>query len=148
MANSTLSDSELLAYMRCHKLAVVGSLGTDGAPQAALVGIAVTDDLQVVFDTVSTSRKHQNLLRDSRACVTFSGPGEQTLQMEGNATPVSMTDSDDAVYLSAYYQAWPDGQARAKWPKISYWRIAPRWVRYSDYDRGPLIVERRFDPKN
>jgi hypothetical protein len=148
MANSTLSDSELLTYMRSHKLAVVGSLGADNTPQAALVGIAVTSDLQVVFDTVSTSRKHGNLLRDTRASVTFSGPGEQTLQMEGNATPVSMTDATDAVYLSAYYAAWPDGRDRAKWPKIAYWRIVPRWMRYSDYARGPLIEEFRFDQNN
>ncbi|MGN6148156.1 MAG: pyridoxamine 5'-phosphate oxidase family protein [Rhizomicrobium sp.] len=148
MTSAAQDRDALLAYMRSHKLAVVGSLGPDGAPQAALVGIAVTDDLQVVFDTVSTSRKHGNLLRDGRASVTFSGPGEQTLQMEGNATPVSMTDAGNAVYLSAYYAAWPDGRDRAKWPKIAYWRIAPKWMRYSDYARGPVIEEFRFDQNN
>jgi hypothetical protein len=148
MADAALSRDELLAYMRSHKLAVVGSLAADGTPQAALVGIAVTDDLQVVFDTVSTSRKHGNLLRDGRASVTFSGPGEQTLQMEGNAAPASTTDAGDAIYLSAYYQAWPDGRDRAKWANIAYWRIVPRWMRYSDYDRGPLIAECSFVSKD
>jgi hypothetical protein len=148
MASTAQNRDELLAYMRSHKFAVVGSLGASGAPQAALVGIAVTDDLQVVFDTVSTSRKHQNLLRDARASVTFSGPGEQTLQLEGNAAQVSMTDTGDARYLSAYYEAWPDGRDRAKWPRIAYWRVAPLWMRYSDYDRGPLVVEHAFNPEN
>jgi len=50
--------------MRSHKLAVISTLGADGSPQAALVGVAVTDTFQIIFDTVSTSRKHANLVRD------------------------------------------------------------------------------------
>ncbi|HEY8949159.1 MAG TPA: pyridoxamine 5'-phosphate oxidase family protein [Rhizomicrobium sp.] len=134
--------------MRSHRVAVVGSVGIDGAPQAALVGIAAADDLHIVFDTVSTSRKHGNFLRDNRASVTFAGPGERTLQMEGRAAPIDMNAPSDARYLAAYYNSWPDGRDRAKWPKIAYWRIAPTWMRYSDYERGPLIEEFRFDQNN
>lgn len=140
-----MNKPDLLNYLRSHKLAVVGSLAEDGAPQAALVGIAMTDDFQVVFDTTSTSRKHANLTRDARASVTFSGPDEQTLQLEGVASSISMIKAEDAKYLGAYYTAWPDGRDRAKWPKIAYWRITPRWVRFSDYNRGPLIAEFAFD---
>jgi general stress protein 26 len=140
-----MNKLDLLAYMRSHKLAVVGSLAVDAAPQAALVGIATADDFRIVFDTSSSSRKHANLTRDARASVTFSGPDEQTLQLEGMAAPVSMTAAEDARYLEAYYATWPDGRARSKWPKIAYWRIAPRWARFSDYNRGPLIAEFTFD---
>ena len=142
---NSLTNAELIAYMRGHTLAVVATLGGDGSPQAALVGVGVTDDLEVIFDTVSTSRKHANLQADPRAAVTFSGPGEQTLQFEGLAAPVSTTDPADARLREAYYRAWPDGPARLAWPGLVYWRIAPVWLRYSDYDRGPLIFERRFD---
>ena len=37
-----------------------------GGPQAAVVGFAVSDLLEIVFDTVTTSRKYQNLRRDPR----------------------------------------------------------------------------------
>jgi hypothetical protein len=47
----------------------------------------------------------------------------------------------DLAYRETYYQVWPDGRARRAWPSISYWRMTPKWVRYTDYDRGPLIVE-------
>ena len=141
----TLANAEFIAYMRGHTLAVVATLGPDGGPQAALVGVGVTDALEVIFDTVSTSRKHANLLADPRAAVTFSGPGEKTLQFEGLAAPVSTTDPADARRREAYYRAWPDGPARLAWPGLVYWRISPVWLRYSDYDRGPLIFERRFD---
>ena len=45
-----------------------------------------------------------------------------------------------AELRKAYYLSWPDGQARLSWPNLSYWCISPVWVRYSDFDRGPLIV--------
>ena len=132
----------LLEYLRAHRLAVVSSVAPNGAPQSALVGVAVTDALEIVFDTTSVTRKHANLSQDSRAAVTFSGPGEQTLQLEGIAHPVSLDGEHDSSYRETYYQAWPSGRERRAWPNIVYWRIAPVWIRYSDYDRGPLIMER------
>ncbi len=132
---------DLLSYMRSHTMAVVASLGQDGEPQAALVAVATTDAHQIVFDTVSTSRKHANLMQDRRAAVTFSGPGEKTLQYEGLASPVTLDGADDAPYREAYYAALPDGRDRLSWPNLVYWRIDPVWARYSDFDAGPLIRE-------
>ena len=141
----SLSDAELLAYMRSHKLAVISTLGADVGPQSAFVGVATTDKFEIIFDTVSTSRKHANLLRDPRIAVTYAAaPAEQTLQYEGVAFAVSRTDPYDAAFREDYYRAWPDGPERLKWPDLVYWRIEARWLRYSDYDRGPLIFERRF----
>ncbi len=139
-----MDKTELLSYMRSHRLAVIGTAGPNG-PQGALVGIAVTDCLQIVFDTASDSRKHRNLQGDARIAVTFSGPGEQTLQVQGRAHAVSVTGEADALYREAYYSFWPDGRERLKWPNIAYWRIEPSWARYSDFDRGPLIVEFAFE---
>ena len=47
-----MTQSELLDFMRGHRWAVQTSVSGAGAPQAALVGIAVTDDLEIVFDTL------------------------------------------------------------------------------------------------
>jgi pyridoxine/pyridoxamine 5'-phosphate oxidase len=138
------TKTELLDYMRGHRLAVVSSLGPRGEPQAALVGIAVSLRFEVIFDTVVDSRKHSNLLRDPRASLVFTGPSEKTLQLEGIARPVPVCGTKDAKLRSVYYEAWPDGRNRLTWPKLSYWCIAPQWARYSDFDRGPLIEEFRW----
>ena len=139
-----MNKSDLLSYMRAHKLAVIGTAGANG-PQGALVGVAVTDDLQIVFDTVSDSRKHENLLRDPRISATFSGPGEQTLQYEGRAYAVSVTGTEGQGLRELYYSAWPECRDHLAWPNIAYWRIKPHWARYSDFDRGPLIAEFTFE---
>jgi general stress protein 26 len=100
-AVESFGKPEMLAYMRRHTLAVVATIGADGGPHSALVGVGVTHALEVVFDTLSTTRKHANLQRDRRIAVTFSGPGEKTLQYEGVAALVSGNGADDEVYREA-----------------------------------------------
>jgi general stress protein 26 len=137
----TITKRDLLAYMRGHKLAVVATVNQAGVPEAALVGIGVTDKHELIFDTVSSSRKHANLILRPRIAVTFSGPGEQTLQYEGLAFPISTEGPLDAAYREAYYAVWPDGRERLNWDGLVYWGVTPVWARYSDFDRGPLIAE-------
>src|SRR5258706_8410580 len=103
--------------MQRHKLAVVATIGADGGPQSAVVGVGATQALEVVFDTLSTTRKHTNLQRDRRIAVTYSGPGE-TLQYEGVALPVSVTGAEDEVYRQVYYEAWPEGRQHALWQNL------------------------------
>jgi hypothetical protein len=119
----TFSDSDLGDYLRRARLATVSTLGSDGAPQSALVGIGVTKDLRIIFDTVSESRKHINLARDPRIAVVIAGPREQTLQYQGLAASVPCS-----------------GRARLAWPNLRYWCVSPTWARFTDYERGPLIA--------
>ena len=53
--------TELFDFMASHKLGVLGYLSPQGTPRSALVGIAVTPELEIVFDTVSSSRKYGDL---------------------------------------------------------------------------------------
>ncbi|HEX7450933.1 MAG TPA: pyridoxamine 5'-phosphate oxidase family protein, partial [Polyangiaceae bacterium] len=56
-----------------------------GAPQAAVVGYAVSDDLELVFDTLGSTRKAHNLRRDSRVALVVGWDDDQTVQIEGIA---------------------------------------------------------------
>ena len=53
----------LVQFARARGLAMLATTSADGHPQAAVVGIAVTDDGDIVFDTTRTSRKFTNLSR-------------------------------------------------------------------------------------
>jgi pyridoxine/pyridoxamine 5'-phosphate oxidase len=52
----------LYRFISSQKLAVVSSIGSDGMPQSAVIGIGVTPELDIVFDTLDQSRKAQNLI--------------------------------------------------------------------------------------
>jgi pyridoxine/pyridoxamine 5'-phosphate oxidase len=134
---------ELLTFMRRHRAAVQTSVSKNGAPQAAIVGIAVGDDFELVFDTLQTTRKAHNLRQDSRIALVFGGwgPGEeQTVQYEGVADEPSGTELERAREL--YFGVYPDGRERLAWPGLIHVRVRPAWLRYSDFGKDPEeIVE-------
>ncbi|WP_418959219.1 pyridoxamine 5'-phosphate oxidase family protein [Streptomyces tritici] len=133
-----MKHAELLGFLRAHKLAVEASVTPDGTPQAAVVGYAVSDDLELVFDTVDSSRKHHNLSTDPRIALVV-GWGEATLQLEGLADfPLG---PELERLREVYFTAHPDGRERLAWPGITHVRVRPRWVRYSDFAQEPPLIE-------
>ena len=129
-----MTRSELIALVRAHRFAVEATSHVDGGPQAAVVGIAITDDCEIVFDTVTTSRKYQNLRRDPR-CALVVWQGEQTVQIEGVA---DVPEGDELERVRAcYLAAFPEGRERMQWPDIVYVRVRPRWARASDFAATP-----------
>ena len=130
--------SDFQAFLRQHRLAVLSTV-RDGAPQAALVGIAVTDGLEVVFDTVTSSRKYANLLADPRVAMVAGWDYGKTVQIEGAAD--LLAGEELAPYKEVYFAVWPDGRERQHWPDIAYVRVRPRWLRYADYGMAPPQIE-------
>ena len=57
---------ELYNFIQKHKLGVLATVSSLNVPEAAVVGIAVTTDLELVFDTLGNSRKSQNLRLNPR----------------------------------------------------------------------------------
>jgi len=137
-----VTKSELLAFMRRHPLAVEATVSPEGAPQAAVIGVVVSDELEVFFDTLATSRKYANLKRDPRVALVMGWDlGEGcTLQLEGSAEEPLGGELERLQRL--YFATFPDGVERRAWPAIAYVRVRPSWLRFSDF-RGaaPTIVE-------
>lgn len=133
-----MTHADFHGFLRQHRLAVLSTV-CDGAPQAALVGIAVTDDLEIVFDTVTGSRKYANLLADPRVALVAGWDYGQTVQIEGSADTVA--GEELAAYKEVYFAVWPDGRERERWPDIAYVRVRPRWLRYADYSCAPPRIE-------
>jgi general stress protein 26 len=138
-----MTRAELLQFMRGQSLAVQATVSPSDAPQSAVVGIVVTDDLEVFFDTLETTRKVQNLRHNPRIAFVIGGltPGdERTVQYEGAA---DLPSGAELIRLKElYFQAFPDGRERQSWPGLVYVRARPTWIRYSDYNRmPPEIIE-------
>ncbi len=136
-----MTPTELLEFMRTQRLAVQASCAPDGHAQAALVGIAVTDTFEIVFDTLESTRKAQNLRQSPLAAFVLGGWGaadERTVQFEGVADePIG---AELERIKRAYFAAWPDGPSRAAWPGLTYFRVRPTWIRFSDFNRAPPQV--------
>jgi hypothetical protein len=68
-----MTRAELLGFLRAHRLAVEATADPSGAVEAAVIGIAVSDTFEIVFDTLSTSRKARNLERNARIALVIGG---------------------------------------------------------------------------
>lgn len=134
-----MTRAQLLAFIRRHRYAVQASTNAAGAPQAAVIGIAVSDELELVFDTLGTSRKALNLRREPRIALVVGWDEEQTVQLEGVAD--EPTGAALARLKRVYFDAFPDGPERERWPDIAYVRVRLVWARYSDFRPGGAVVE-------
>lgn len=134
-----MTRTDLHHFISECKLGVLSTIAGDGAPQSALVGIAVTPDLEIVFDTVKSSRKYANLVAKSRCSFVIGWAGEQTLQYEGVAAAPEGLEL--RRYQEVYFQAWPDGPERLLWPGIVHFVVRPNWIRYSDFDQSPPLIQ-------
>jgi hypothetical protein len=138
-----MTKAELFQFMSSEWLGVLGWIAADGRPQGALVGIAVTPDLEIVFDTVKSSRKYANLIANPKASFVIGTSREVTVQFEGTAQ--ELAGEELTRYQKIYFANLPDGPARLSWPGIVYFAVRPRWIRYSDFEaRPPKIVEFTF----
>ncbi len=137
-----MDNAALYSFMARFRYGIVSSTSSAGTPQSALVGIATTPELEIVFDTVKSSRKYSNLIaRPSCSFVIGGWESEQTLQFEG----LAMEPIGDELrrYQQAYFAAWPDGTARMSWPGITWFVVRPRWIRSSDFDQNPPLIEEK-----
>lgn len=129
--------------MRGHSLAVQASVSPARAAQAAVVGIAITDRFELFVDTLAATRKVHNLRRNPRIAFVIgelTSGDERTVQDEGVADEPAGTDL--ARLKELYFGVFPDGPERQSWPGITYVRVRPTWIRYSDFNRAPpQIVE-------
>jgi general stress protein 26 len=142
-----MTRAELLQFMRAHIYAVQASVSASGQPQAAVVGIVVTDDVEIFFDTMDDSRKAVNLRRSAAIAFVIGGTqtgDERTVQYEGTVDEPSGRELERLQDL--YFDRFPDGRERQRLPGCRYLRVRPAWIRYSNFNcTPPQIVE--FTPE-
>jgi Pyridoxamine 5'-phosphate oxidase len=141
-----MTRGELLQFMRSHLLGVQASVAPSAAPQAAVVGMVVSDQFEIFFDTLATTRKVQNLRRSPKIAFVIGGlvkGDERTVQYEGIADEPGGAELERLKQL--YFASFPDGPGRQSWPGLTYVRARPVWIRYSDYNKSPPeIIEFKF----
>jgi general stress protein 26 len=136
-----MTRQELLAFMRSERYAVQATVSRDYAAQAAVIGIAVADDVEIVFDTLSDSRKAANIRGNSSIALAIgrtTHEAQRTVQYEG----VADTPAGDELrrVQEIYFSVFPDGRERLHWQGLIHVRVKPLWIRYSDYGAQPPLV--------
>jgi general stress protein 26 len=131
-------------FINQQKLGVVSTVNLLNKPEAAVVGIAVSVNLEIIFDTVKTSRKYQNILHNPNVALAAGWDEEVTVQYEGIAEILGTGDESDNL-REVYFRAFPDGRERAEtWPGLVHVKVSPKWIRYSNFNEPQVIEELVF----
>jgi uncharacterized pyridoxamine 5'-phosphate oxidase family protein len=134
---STMTTAFLYDFITQNRLAVLATVSENNNPEAALVGFAITPDLEIIFDTVKTSRKYLNLLKNPAISFVIGLDNEQTVQYEGNAKIPADNELDNL--LCYYFKVYPDGIDRKEtWKDLVYFSVKPKWIRYSDFNTNTI----------
>lgn len=137
-----MEKKALYEFMQARRFGVMASVSPQRAPEAALVGYAVTPDFELVFDTTDATRKWTNLRANPNIAFVIGWDGSETVQYEGVADEPRGEERERLV--KTYLDVFPDGEARQEWPGITYFRVKPRWIRFSSYYRPRSITEFSF----
>ena len=134
----------IFEFINQQKLAVVSTINPKNKPEAAVVGIAISVNLEIIFDTVKTSRKYLNILHKPDVALAIGWNDEITVQYEGIAE-VLRNDNEADNLREVYFRAFSDGRERAEtWPGLVHIKVTPKWVRYSNFKEPQIIEELAF----
>ena len=134
-----MNIEEVFKFMDGEKLGVLATAGGDGSPEAALMGVVTTPELELIFDTLKSSRKYPNLKSNARVAWVIGCTTEITVQYEGIAEELEGEALEK--YKKIYFGKFPDGVERERWTGITYFVVRPKWVRYGDYNPGRRRIE-------
>jgi general stress protein 26 len=136
-----MNVDEVFKFLDAEKLGVLATVAVDGSPEAALMGVVTTRELELIFDTVKSSRKYPNLRSNPRVAFVIGCTTEITVQYEGIAE--ELEGEALARYKKIYFAKFTDGPARESWPGIVYFVVRPKWVRYCDYNPANRRIEEK-----
>lgn len=125
----------VLNFIKQHKLCVIATVSENNAPEAAVLEFGETQDLELVFDTFKNSRKYKNLQKNSKIAVVIGWGQNITVQYEGEASEVLPTEIER--YILAYTKKNPEVEKWSKMKDITYFKIIPKWLRYTDINKHP-----------
>lgn len=125
-------------FLNKRKLTVLSTVSAGGQPGAAVMEFIVTPRLELVFDTVNTSRKYANLSVNSRVACAFGWEEWDTVQYEGIAEELVGKDKD--MYRQMFLAKLPDAKKWDVLPEITYFKVTPTWIRYTAMDTSPWEI--------
>lgn len=131
-----MTREEFVAFVRKARQGVVATVDAAGNPEVALVGLAVADAGDVLFDSYTATRKVDNLRANPRAALVIGWDNGVSVQVEGPVEILSGRDRD--AFGKVYLAQFPGSRALAD--GFSIIRVTPNWLRLYDTRPNPVLI--------
>jgi hypothetical protein len=138
-----MAPADLRAFLRAQQWAIEATVTVLGVPQAAVIDVAITDSLELIFDTLTTPRKHTTSSTTHGLHLLLVRVTHVRRRLRAwQIAQMALTWSGFENYLAQF----ADGRERTKLPTIANWRVRPTWIRFSDFNADPpVIIEWKAD---
>lgn len=126
-------------YFHKCPLAVISTIDeSQNNSTSALIAFAQNDDLELYFMTFVDSRKYVNLQNNQSVSLVI-GFDYTTVQYEGIACALRETAIKEALYAFSLKET-PCSSDFLNDPRARFFKIVPKWIRYSDYTICPAEI--------
>src|SRR3989344_9398700 len=130
-------------FIKKHTIGVVSTVTPDNKPESAVVEFGETDSLEIIFDTLSESRKYKNVQTNNNVAFVIGWDEDVTVQYEGKA--FELNGEELTKYKKIFFKKLPHARKWEKVKGIKFFKIVPNWIRYSDLRKHPWdVFEIRF----
>lgn len=132
--------ARMLDFLSRHDAAALATVDADRAvPECAIVGIAPTEQLELVFGTAMANRKYRNLLVNPHVALMIGwSSATGSMQYEGAAKEIPGANLDR--YLHFLIASNPDHAWFAAMPDQRFFLVRPTWIRFFDIDRTDEVT--------
>ena len=127
--------TKILEFIKKQRLMVLSTI--DGTKsESAVVAFAQTNDLEIIFGTFSTYRKYKNLQTNKNVSLVIGWEEDGiSVQYEGVAEEVTGEERDKCREIQL--NKIPESKKFANLEQQRYFKISPKWIRYSDFSTDP-----------
>ena len=125
---------QILEINKKENLAVL-AYDNNGQPRSAAIDFSETENLEIVFTTLTNYRKYENLKNNPKVSLVFGGKENITVQYEGEAKELSRVGF--LPYLKYHIQKNPVELKFSEMLEARFFKISPTWIRYSNFSAKP-----------
>lgn len=128
----------ILSFIKKHLIAVISTVNPQNNPESAVVEFGERDNLELIFDAFSNSRKVKNIRSNPNVTFVIGWDEDITVQYEGKA--IELKGKDLNKYKEIYKKKNPN---ISKWEEVKgivFLKVIPKWIRYSDLNKDPWEI--------
>lgn len=128
----------ILDFIKKQNLAVLSTVTPENTSQSAVLELGETDDLEIIFDTFSSTRKYRNIKQNNNVSLVIGWDENITVQYEGLAE--ELLGEEKEKYKKIYFKKNPKAQRWENKPGMTYFKVKQTWIRYSDLNKHPWEI--------
>jgi general stress protein 26 len=143
MKLSLINITKIWSHFNNNPLAVISTADElRKQSESALIAFTQNNDLELYFMTFVDSRKFANLQTNQSVSLVI-GFGYTTVQYEGIAYALKNWTAEEALH--AFFQKdTPCSPEFLNDPRARFFKVIPKWIRYSDYTVFPAEIFETF----